>query len=404
MTAAPTRLAVIASHPVQYVVPLYQRLARRPDLRIRVFYTWHAGAAAVEDRGFRARFAWDLPLTGGYDFELVPNTARDPGPYRFFGLRNPGLAATVLAWRPDVVLVNGWAWSSHLRALRALSKSGICTLFGGDSHLLDVAPPPPRALLKRALLRRVFRWPRGFLAVGSANRAYFEHFGVDRSRLHLCPHTVDVDRFASGGERLEGEAAAWRRDLGISPRQTVILFAGKFEAKKRPLELMRIVQQLTNPAAVLVLVGSGALQRQIEAVAATAPQRFRIVPFQNQSRMPLVYRLGDIFVLPSSSGESWGLAVNEAMSCGRPVIVSDRCGCAADLVDPRCGRVFPSDDLGKLGEAIAELADDPELRGKMGRAAAARARSFDMAAAERNMVAAIERFRADDTGSPSLAA
>ena len=49
--------------------------------------------------------------------------------------------------------------------------------------------------------------------------------------------------------------------------------------------------------------------------------------------MPVVYRLGDIVVLPSRGpGETWGLAINEAMACGRPVIVSDKCGAAADMV------------------------------------------------------------------------
>ena len=49
--------------------------------------------------------------------------------------------------------------------------------------------------------------------------------------------------------------------------------------------------------------------------------------------MPIVYRLGDVFVLPSKGPiETWGLSVNEAMACSRAIIVSDRCGCGVDLV------------------------------------------------------------------------
>jgi glycosyltransferase involved in cell wall biosynthesis len=392
MSHSGKRLAVIASHPIQYAVPLYERLARRRDIALKVFFTWHAGREPVEDRGFQQRILWDIPLTEGYEHELVGSTPSDPGPYRLFSLRARDLVERVVAWKPDLVLVNGWAWLPHLRALRAFARLGIRTLFRGDSHLLDTPQGGLRWWIKRCLLRRVFSWPAGFLVVGSANRAYYEAFGVPPAQLYPCPHSVDVARFAEPAEALETETAQWRRDLGISPEQRVLLYAGKFERKKRPVELMRVVGRLRRGDVVLVLVGSGELQGEIDAIAAQDPSRFRVLPFQNQSRMPLVYRLGDLFVLPSASGETWGLAVNEAMSCGRPVVVSDRVGCAADLVGPDCGRVFPWNDLASLGRILATLLDDPDGLSRMGRAAAARAQSFDIGVTETALVEAVARF------------
>ena len=121
------------------------------------------------------------------------------------------------------------------------------------------------------------------------------------ARLHLCPHSIDVGRFAKSAAALEQEASRWRRELGISEEQQVLLYAGKFESKKRPTQLMRAVAQLRDRAFVLILVGAGELQEEIDAIAAADPSRFRVLPFQNQSRMPIVYRLGDIFVLPSET-------------------------------------------------------------------------------------------------------
>jgi glycosyltransferase involved in cell wall biosynthesis len=296
------RLAFIVSHPIQYVVPLYQRLAQRDDVAIKVFFTWHAGETAVEDRGFRERVAWDIPLTQGYEWERVPNASTDPGTHRFFGLRNPTLVDRVMAWRPDVVHVSGWAWFSHLAALHAFHRRGIPTLFRGDSHLLDAAPVGPRRWIKGALLRRVFSWPAGFAVVGSANRAYYEFFGVDSARLYPCPHSIDVERFAEPAEALEAQASQWRSQLGISSAQTVLLYAGKFDRKKCPVMLMQAVQRLQPPDIVLVMVGGGELQHEIDAVAAADPARFRVLPFQNQSRMPIVYRLADFlcFLRPTA--------------------------------------------------------------------------------------------------------
>jgi glycosyltransferase involved in cell wall biosynthesis len=384
------RLAFIVSHPIQYYAPLYQRLAKRDDVTTKVFFTWHTGQTAVQDRGFKAPVLWDIPLTDGYEFELVPNIASDPGTHHFFGLNNPLLVERVTAWRPDVVHITGWAWWSHLLALRAFKKKGIPTLFRGDSHLLDVALRGLRWSIKRALLTRVFSWPAGILVVGAANRAYFEAFGVGPKRLFPCPHSIDVGRFAEPDDVLEQEALRWRQELEIAPYQHVILFAGKFERKKRPLELMEAVQTLP-PGPVLVMVGSGELEAQVIARAAESPERFRILPFQNQSRMPIVYRMGDLFVLPSAFGETWGLAVNEALACGRPVLVSDRVGCAADLIHPSSGRIFSWGDPAALARMLSEMVNDRKRLFKMRQFAMACAWAFDVSRTEAALIETISR-------------
>ena len=72
--------------------------------------------------------------------------------------------------------------------------------------------------------------------------------------------------------------------------------------------------------------------------------------------MPVLYRLADVFVLPSAGpGETWGLAANEAMASGLAVIVSDRCGCAADLIDERNGYVFHAGDKLGLMEMLSDV-------------------------------------------------
>lgn len=391
MTQSAVRLAFVVSHPIQYYVPLYRRLAQRNDVSVKVFFTWHDGQSAVHDQGFRRPVAWDIPMTEGYDHERVPNVSSDPGTHRFFGLRNPSLASRVLAWRPDALHITGWAWYSHLLAMRAFRRAGVKTLFRGDSHLLDSPQSGLRWRLKRALLERVYAWPDACLYVGQANRAYYAAFGVGPERLCHCPHSIDVARFADPEGNFEREAAEWRRLLGIAEDRPVVLFAGKFEAKKRPLELMRAVREFARPELVLVLVGSGELEAEVQALAQSDPERFRVLPFQNQSRMPVVYRLGDLFVLPSAFGETWGLAVNEAMASGRPVLVSDRVGCAADLIDEACGRVFPWKDFSATMQAVNDLFSDRTKLSAMGRSATRRAQAFDIVATESALLECLGR-------------
>jgi glycosyltransferase involved in cell wall biosynthesis len=381
------RLAVVVSHPIQYHVPLYKRLATHHGLQLKVFFTWHDGRESTWDHGFGRAFKWDLPVAEGYDFESVPNVAADPGTHHFTGLRNPTLVQRLLAWQPDVVHVTGWAWLSHLMCLRALHRLGVTTMFRGDSHLLDDnARSGLRWQVKRHVLTQVFSWPSKFLVVGQANRRYYEAFGVKPDRLVYCPHSVEVGRFADPAGAVHDIAAAWRAELGITDDKTVILFAGKFEPKKRPIELMRSMQSVRRDDMVLIMAGDGRLRPQVEAIAAADPRRFRIVHFQNQSRMPALYRLGDVFVLPSAYGETWGLAVNEAMACARPVIVSDKVGCAVDVVDHECGWVFASSELNQLHDILEALPDRATLR-EMGAAAERRSWMFDVSQTEASMVA-----------------
>lgn len=372
------RLAFIVSHPIQYYVPLYRRLVAQDEFEVRVFYTWHGGGEAVLDRGFGKAFAWDIPLAEGYPFEAVPNVAREPGTHHFWGLRNPDLLARVLAWRPDAVHLTGYAYASHLGALRGLARRGVPVLFRGDSHLLDGRHGWKWKLTKVAL-RRIYRWPAAFLFVGQANRAYYEALGVPGEKLFHCPHSIEVDRFAEPNEAWEADAASWRRELGLGERERVLLFAGKFEPKKRPVELIHAFLREAPPGWRLLMLGDGPLGADVRALAELHPASVSVLPFQNQSRMPAVYRLGDVFVLPSAYAETWGLAVNEALACGRPVLVSDRVGCAADVVDPETsGRIFKHDDWRHFGECLREMASFIQSISRT--ALATSARRFDIAA------------------------
>lgn len=87
----------------------------------------------------------------------------------------------------------------------------------------------------------------------------------------------------------------------------------------------------------------------------------------------LYYLLADIFVLPSIDlkvTEEWGLVVNEAMSVGKPAIVTTAVGCAYELVKNGVnGYVVQEKNVAALYQAIKRLLNDDELRIKMGREA-----------------------------------
>jgi glycosyltransferase involved in cell wall biosynthesis len=351
---------VVLSHPTQYYSPWFQWLRRETSVEFRVFYLWDFGVAQRHDPNFGKSIMWDVDLLSGYDSEFVPNRSNNPGAEHFFGFDNPKLTQRLDLWRPDALLIFGYKWASHLRAVVWARLNGIPILFRGDSHLIGRPHPP---LHVRLCLRLLFAQCAAFLPVGSANTRYFEAFGVPRKKLFFTPHSVNAALF-DGAKSQNGDAAAkLRTDLGLRGSTTVVLFAGKLVTGKQPMELLRAFLSLRPENTALIFVGDGAEKERLERTAADELPKdsgtiIRFLPFANQSEMPSRYLLADIFALPSL-GETWGLAVNEAMHLGVPCLVSDRVGCQSDLVtNGETGWVFDAHDPDGLKGALAAALRD----------------------------------------------
>ena len=380
------RLAIVSTHPIQYYAPFFRQLSAREGLDVRVFYGWEGPSTGDYDPGFDEEVTWDIPLLDGYPHTFLENESSDPGTHHFRGIVTPDLVPSIEDWGPDAVLVYGWNYWSHLAALRHF-HGRVPVLFRGDSTLLDETPGP-RQWARRLVLRWVYRHVDRALYVGQNSRAYFEAHGLSDDQLTWVPHAVENARFADAPDA-EAKAQAWREETGIPDDAPVVLFAGKLGEKKAPDVLLDAFLHLENEEAHLAVVGSGPMEEALRDEAKDHP-RAHFLGFQNQSRMPVVYRLGDVFVLPSRGpGETWGLAVNEAMACGRPVVVTEKVGCAPDLVDDANGRVVPPEEAGALADALDELLADRDRLRALGRRSAERIRYWSISAAADRTVEAV---------------
>lgn len=409
MSAGRCRVAVVLSHPVQYYSPWFRDVAARDGIDLRVFYLWDFGIREALDRDFGVRLRWDVPLLEGYASELVPNRAADPGTHHFAGLDNPDLVGALVGWRPDAIVLFGYAYRSHLRVLLSPRLRRVPMLLRGDSH--ELAPRRGvRSRMARFARRVLFTRFAAALAVGQANLRYLVASGIAPGRVFLAPHCVDNARFRADPQRVATEAAAFRARLGVPPLARVLLFVGKFEDKKRPLDLLdafaRVHASGQAGGTVLLLVGDGQQRAQLEARVAhhRLDSAVFFAPFQNQSQMPAVYAAGHVLVLPSfGSGETWGLCVNEAMNLGVPAIVSSHVGCGPDLVaDGQTGWVVPAGEPDALAATLAEVASLPDaVLSRMGQAARDRVAAYDPGAATEGLLAALRALRLLPDGAGS---
>jgi glycosyltransferase involved in cell wall biosynthesis len=139
-----------------------------------------------------------------------------------------------------------------------------------------------------------------------------------------------------------------------------VLFVGRLQARKRLDLLLRACEAL--PEALqprLVIVGEGPERNTLEALAKSLYPSVEFSGAKHGPELAPYFAAADLFVLPGTGG----LAVQEAMAYGLPVIMGQGDGTNADLVRPGNGWQIPPDDLESLRQSLAEaLTDVPRLR------------------------------------------
>ena len=360
----PIRVTAVLTHPVQYYSPWFQHIAAHaPDLELSVIYAT-VPTPEQQGTGFGRPFNWDVALLDGYRSTVL--RAARPGDrvdsHSFFGVDASGLARTLRATGPDVVLVPGWHSIVLVKAILASRRMRVPVLFRGDTNLA-AAPEGWKRSIWHGKTRRLLALFDGYLSPGIRTREYLQAMDVDPWQIVNVPHAVDNDRFAAAVrpfESPEGRTDA-RAMWGLPAEGPVALFVGKLEEKKRPLDLIRAAASL-HPRPSVLVVGSGELEAACRAEAVRLGVRAAFTGFLNQSELGAAYAAADMLVLPSDGRETWGLVANEALASGLPVVISHKVGCAPDLVTEQTGAVFTCGDVEGLSAAIERVRTRARVR------------------------------------------
>jgi glycosyltransferase involved in cell wall biosynthesis len=398
------RLAYIVTHPIQYQAPLLRLVAASGEIELKVFFLSDHSFHPHREKAFGQTFKWDVNLTDGYEWEVLPRWG--------LGRSTPmrpwwpvsGMKRCLRAEKFDAVWVHGWGHIGLRQAINSAHSIGLPVLLRGESKL---DTPPNRTLrhrLRDAFCRRLFQHIGGCLCIGTLNREFYRGFRVPEAKLFSVPYAVDNAWFQARCREAAVKRGEFRKALGLEPERPIILFAAKFIPVKAPGNLLEAYRrawgqnqkseirnrksEMRRP--YLLFVGDGPLREQLEQQAgALNGNDVRFLGFRNQTELPALYDLCDLFVLPSIH-EPWGLVVNEVMNAGKPVIVSDCVGAAPDLVKPGAnGWIFPHGDVPALAKYLSQAMASPDLEG-MGRQSLEIINSWDFEADLRGLLVALK--------------
>ena len=384
---AKIKVAIVATHPVQYQVPWFQALARHSQLQLKVYFAL-LPSREQQGVGFNVPFAWDIPMLEDYEWQALPNTGKRPGLTGFFSNSTPSIRSVLSIDRPDVVIISGWHALPMLQVLWACMMLRIPRIVRGESNALH-----PRRSWIRLLHRMLVTRYHAYLAIGKANREFYLGYGVEPGRIFPCRYFVDNQCLRTRFESTLPDRSELRAKWCIPESVFCFLYVGKLQSKKRILDLLQALRGAMQSRGDLhlLIVGTGELDQPARALVAEAKLPVSFAGFLNQTELPQAYAVGDCLVLPSDYGETWGLVVNEAMVCGLPAIVSDRVGCGPDLVEPGVtGEVFPYGNVLALSDRLCTLAADRGRAVALGRHAEERIRDYSVEHAVAGTLQAID--------------
>ncbi|HUZ06274.1 MAG TPA: glycosyltransferase, partial [Candidatus Paceibacterota bacterium] len=271
--------------------------------------------------------------------------------------------------QPQAVVVNGWSSADAFSALWWCMETNTPTVVMSESTAWD----EERVGWKEWIKGRLVKLNSAGLAGGTPHADYLAKLGLPRDRIFKGYDIVDNDYFSNKAEESRKQKAEKRKRYGLP--ENYFLASARFVEKKN---LRRLIEAYARYRAMaeqaegrsqgsevgsrntstglqppspqsgegimevgrrkseiwkLVLLGDGPLRETLNSQLSTLNlQPFVHLPgFKQYDELPAYYALAGAFVHASTT-EQWGLVVNEAMASGLPVLVSSRCGCAADLV------------------------------------------------------------------------
>lgn len=333
--------------------------------------------------------------TADHDLHRYPFRTLASGNFSSMTWREKFILPLIALWRSkaEIVVLPGYSDISYWLLLLGAKLLRMRVLVTFDSTERDHIRTWWAELTKRIFITRC----DGAFAYGTRSRDYLVKLGMPR-------HSVIVGCQASDNETLRqlyDDARPFRSALiqELDLAQHNFCFVGRLSKEKNVgalFEALKIVQSRSDEGATdwgLLIVGEGTERKHLEEIASRL--RLRNVSFVGGAswrEVPRLLTASDVLVLPSSS-EPWGLVVNEAMACGLPVVVSNACGCSADLVmDNQTGFLFDAQNFEQLAEVLGQFVKDPLLGERLGRGAQAHIQAFSPSTAATQMLSGFAKL------------
>lgn len=328
------KIAVVANTPPPYRVPMYNRIARTPDIALHVIFCSRREPNRL----------WDLPP---FEFSHTFLPERFIAAGERYIHNNIEVLPALKAFDADVIVTDGFN-PTHLYAFIYAAIKGIPHV-----PMTDGTDISERALsgIHRMVRRLVFGRSAAFLSASLGGKRLYQGYGIQAERCFLSP--------------LCANNAAFTPPPGLGGKPFDFIFCSRMEPGKSPLFALEVAAETARRLGRRVRIlfaGSGSLERPLKQTAAHSTDLVDAVfhGFATQGDLPGLYQSASIFLFPTLA-DVWGVVANEACAAGLPVIVSPHAGVVDELVrDGENGFVCDL-DVGQWAQHAERLLSDESM-------------------------------------------
>jgi glycosyltransferase involved in cell wall biosynthesis len=373
------RLVIVTEIIAPYRIPVFNALAERKEIDLHVVFLSENDATLRQWRVYKDEI--------NFRYEVLPSWRQRFGRYNV--LLNRRVFSSLNKIAPDAVLCGGYNYLASWQTAGWARVHGVPLLLWSESTALDRRHGHrPVEFMKRRFLNLC----AAFVVPGRSAAQYLKNLGIPDERIFTAPNAVDTNLFAALAEKARQNEIHVRARFSLPLRY--FLYVGRLVRAKGVFELVEAYARLDDEirsSVGLVLVGDGADRSELmQRASPITPGMIQFPGFVQREGLPEFYALADGLIFPTHS-DTWGLVVNEAMSCRLPIIASDVAGCVADLVqDGWNGFVIPPVDSFQLTAAMVRLAGDAGLRIEMGSRSRERVQAYSPAAWAEGLVKVVE--------------
>ncbi len=330
----------MATHPIQYQVPLLQEFAKVEGTEFKALFLDDFSVRSYVDEEFGKTVEWENNLLEGYNYDFL-NTGGNLGKISFTKPISKGLFKYLRKEKPEAVIIQGWQNLGMVKALIYTYFLGIkCILRCEATDHVDSASGL-KGFLRKLLVSLYIKRCDYFLYIGTKNKEFYLSRGVKESQLIHSPYCID-NKFYFNSISAEKNSEL-RKSYNLNDDDIVVIYVGKLIKRKFADILCRGFTKVKNPKMKLVVVGDGELMADLKNIE---DDRIQLLGFKGQSELASLYNMSDVFILPAKN-ETWGLVVNEAMCCKNAIVVTKHVGSGYDLVSE-----------GKNGYVMQSISED----------------------------------------------
>ncbi len=339
-----SKLGFVVGHPTQFEVPFYRYVNEQDgadSLKV-YYYNYKQNIIRDVEMGEQGERSWGIDLHTGYEWCSVSKS-------------NLSIAKQILK-DSEYVIVNGYT-SSLCLIILCLSR-----LYGKKVGLrLDTVAWNNKSVHKRFLkmiiLNLLSLFVDSFWVTGSKSGQFLRDCFISLKKINTFSYVVDVDWFKQKSQMESSRVSLLKKRFNIPQSNRVILAITKLVERESPQDLIIAFGNTKMENVSLLIVGDGQLRKDLEELASKYEDEKNIVfaGYIPYADLPEIYGISDLYVHPSEN-EPWGVSVQEAMSCGLPVVTSDFVGSAYDLVrEGENGRMYSIRDTAALSNMLCEV-------------------------------------------------